>query len=127
MMDELTDELALTKCDCCGSTGGFHMEGCPRHCRSEILVFSNATEMALGTLKEMLPWDWDVRYVRDEGGHWDNCEGMTMKAFAKKYKRHEVYSLLANSELSSEYFRDLLGQYLVFHLPYAENTTLTDW
>lgn len=127
MMDELTDELALTQCDCCGSTGGFHMEGCPRHCRSEILVFTLGDVTAIGTLKETLSRAWETRYVRAEGGHWDNCTGMTMKAFAKKYKRHEVYSLLANSELSSEYFRELLGRYLVFHLPYAENTTLTDW
>lgn len=104
------------KCAACGSLGGFHMESCPKSPRTEIVVFEHNGIFSLGTLSQVLPEDWTVRFVRTEGGHYNDCFGMTYKEFAKKFQQHEIAKMINDVALPKDYFVYFMKRFLMINI-----------
>lgn len=125
--DPIFEMMEAEKCDCCGSLGGFHMEGCPRHCKSEVLIFSDGICNAFGTLESVFPEDWTSRYVRKEGGRFQTCIGMSYEEFFKfeKYDFDEYGIMLNDNRIDKQFVLKML--YHQFHSKYPIRTRKSGW
>ena len=102
------------KCDCCGSIGGFHMENCPRKGYARIFVFMDKQDITVGTLVEVLPEDYSARFVRKEGGHWENCFGYSVREFFQLYSLEDIDKMFSDPRINKEYFISLLYSFSKF-------------
>ena len=108
------------KCIVCGSLDGFHFDNCPKAAGNEIVVFEHEGILSLGTLENVFPEDWSARFVRKEGGHFNNCSGMTYKEFARKYHKHEISGMIDDPTLPKEYYVLFLKRFLMINIYHWE-------